>query len=110
MRYLTILLLFISTLSFSQEIYIPNAFTPNGDGINDYFGVYCTSVDSIEYFKMEVFNSNGELVFQTLDVNGKWQGGTEYFGTTKPFTYNIEYKVVDRIGPLKRKGFVVILR
>ena len=110
MRYLTILFLFISTLSFSQQIYIPNAFTPNNDGVNDYFCVYCTSKDSIEYFKMDVYNSNGELVFKTIDINEKWQGGDEYYGNSKPFTYYIEYKTIGEITPLKRRGFVVIIR
>ena len=109
MRYLTILFLLISTLSFSQNIYIPNAFTPDGDGLNDYFGVFCTDKDSIDYFKMDIYNSNGELVFQTFDINGKWQGGVEYFGNTKPFIYYIEYRNLNRFIE-KRKGFIIILR
>jgi gliding motility-associated-like protein len=110
MRYLTILFLLISTLSFSQEIYIPNAFTPDGDGLNDYFGVFCTEKDSIDYFRMEIYNSNGELVFQTLDINGKWQGGVEYFGNTKPFVYYIEYKCSTKPIVERKKGFIIILR
>lgn len=109
MRYLTILFLLISTLSFSQNIYIPNAFTPDGDGLNDYFGVFCTNKDSIDYFKMDIYNSNGELVFQTFEINGKWQGGVEYFGNTKPFIYYIEYRNLNKFIE-KRKGFIIILR
>ncbi len=109
MRYITILFLLISTLSFSQNIYIPNAFTPDGDGLNDYFGVFCTNKDSIDYFKMDIYNSNGELVFQTFEINGKWQGGVEYFGNTKPFIYYIEYRNLNKFIE-KRKGFIIILR
>jgi hypothetical protein len=109
MRYLTILFLLISTLSFSQNIYIPNSFTPDGDGLNDYFGVFCTDKDSIDYFKMDIYNSNGELVFQTFDINGKWQGGVEYFGNTKPFIYCIEYRNLNKFIE-KRRGFIIILR
>jgi len=110
MRYLIVLLFLLFTqLSFSQEVYIPNAFTPDGDGLNDYFGVYCLEKDSIDYFKMEIYNSNGELVFQTIDINDKWQGGVQYFGSTKPFVYYIEYKNLNKFIE-KRKGFIIILR
>ena len=53
-----------------MTIYVPDAFTPNGDGVNDSFGV---SGENIWKFKMLVYNSWGELVFQTDDVNKRWE-------------------------------------
>ncbi|MCF6366062.1 MAG: PKD domain-containing protein [Bacteroidales bacterium] len=50
----------------------PNAFTPNGDGINDVFkpALY----RSVESFKMEIYNRWGELVFYTEDIETGWTG------------------------------------
>src|SRR6185436_14316027 len=44
------------------SIYIPNCFTPNGDGKNDLFQVYGFEVDQ---FSMNIFNRWGELVFHS---------------------------------------------
>jgi len=54
-----------------MTLYIPNAFTPNGDGLNDSFGV---SGANIYKFKMLVYNAWGELVFQTDNMNKRWDG------------------------------------
>jgi gliding motility-associated-like protein len=53
------------------SFYIPNSFTPNGDGLNDAFagkGAY------IKEYEMTVFNRWGNIMFQTDDVNGSWDG------------------------------------
>lgn len=55
----------------ASVIWFPNVFTPNQDGINDYFhpkgmGVYT--------FNMEIFNRWGERVFETNDINVGWDG------------------------------------
>lgn len=48
------------------RIWVPNAFTPNGDNINDVFHIYASEcVDRIE--KFQVFDRWGELVFEALD-------------------------------------------
>jgi gliding motility-associated-like protein len=53
------------------SIYIPNAFTPNGDGINDEFRALGVDVDQ---FRMEVFTRNGELIYQSNDMMKGWNG------------------------------------
>ncbi len=52
-------------------LYIPNAFTPNGDGINDVFRVYGTD---IENFSLVVYNRWGATVFSTTDITKGWDG------------------------------------
>ncbi len=54
-------------------IYIPNGFTPNGDGMNDVFYVYGNDIDP-ENYDLMIFNRWGELIFQTDDLNAGWDG------------------------------------
>lgn len=54
---------------------IPNVFTPNGDGINDYFFPRQLLSDGFVSFKMEIYNRWGELTFSTTNTNGRgWDG------------------------------------
>jgi len=54
-------------------IYIPNAFSPNGDGINDVFSPKGTGWNTDDYF-MAIFNRWGQMLFKTTDVNHAWNG------------------------------------
>lgn len=49
---------------------IPNIFTPNNDGINDYFVIE----DIIEDSELKVFNRWGKLVYERKDYNNRWKG------------------------------------
>jgi len=51
--------------------YVPNAFTPNDDAINDYFRPMVTGTRMYELF---VYDSFGKLVFNTTDVSAEWDG------------------------------------
>lgn len=54
------------------NLYMPNAFTPNQDGVNDLFRVkYPGFIDS---FSMTIYNRWGEIVFQTKDPAQGWDG------------------------------------
>jgi gliding motility-associated-like protein len=53
--------------------FLPNSFTPNGDGLNDSFFPVGDKV-SIENYSFKIFNRWGELVFSTNDFNEKWDG------------------------------------
>ncbi|MFH0893367.1 MAG: PKD domain-containing protein [Bacteroidota bacterium] len=54
-------------------IWVPNAFTPDGDGINDYFGPKGTNFDP-DHFEMYIYNRWGEQLFSTTNVNYCWDG------------------------------------
>ena len=74
-----------------EEFFIPSAFTPNGDGLNDLF--YINANFEPRNFELTIFNRNGERVFQTRDMNIGWDGKIR--GTTLPFgmyVYIIKYK------------------
>ena len=64
----------IFTIQTPSEFYVPNAFTPNGDGDND---VFLPKGYKIESLYMLIFNRWGELVFQSNDVNTGWDGKTK---------------------------------
>ncbi len=53
------------------HIQVPNAFSPDGDGVNDVFMVVH---DGIENFNMEIYNRWGELVYFTDDTDQPWRG------------------------------------
>jgi gliding motility-associated-like protein len=93
-----------------SEIYVPQGFTPNGDGQNDTFYPILVRTNKLNYFK--VFNRWGNLVFQTNDAtpaNG-WNG--KYNGTNQPAgTYTWIAEAVDADGNIiKRSGNVLLIR
>jgi len=90
------------------EIFVPNVFSPNGDGNNDELVIYGTKC--VKEFKLVIFDRWGEKVFETDDINAKWNGtynGKDMNGAT--FVYYIKglYKD-DR--PIDLKGNVTIVK
>lgn len=55
-----------------EQIYMANAFTPNGDGINDYFGPIGVDLES-KRFQFLIYNKWGELIFETMQPEVKWR-------------------------------------
>ena len=64
----------------SELVVIPNAFTPNGDGLNDTFIPIIKAVSS---FSMDIFNTWGERIYSTSDLESKGWDGT-YKGQELP--------------------------
>jgi gliding motility-associated-like protein len=54
-----------------STLYLPNAFTPDRDGSNDTFGAVGINV---EKYELKIFNRWGELLFESNDINHKWDG------------------------------------
>jgi len=54
------------------NIWIPNAFTPNGDGKNDAFNI--ESINKIKDFHLYIYNRWGQVIFETNDINKGWDG------------------------------------
>jgi len=65
------------------KVFVPSAFTPNGDGVNDVFRVGHITFQAVQEFR--VFNRWGEEVFHTIDPregwDGTWKGQPQEMGT-----------------------------
>jgi len=93
------------------DITVPNVFTPNGDQYNDYF--YAIG-EYTEQFHLMVFNRWGQLLFETNDMNEKWDGknnGTKcpqgtYFWVVDCRYYSLNGDFVDH----ELKGTVTLIR
>lgn len=73
---------------------LPNTFTPNGDGVNDYLQF---EVKGVSYFKIEVFNVKGELVFVSQETDFRWDG-MKMDGSPAPdgrYVYQVELRDED---------------
>ena len=95
----------------SCYIDIPNSFTPNGDGLNDYFFPRVLNAKNLSYFSMQIFNRWGQLLFETKKLDGAgWDG--KFNATQQPvgvYIYNIE-ATVDGKNIEKYQGNVSLLR
>ena len=57
-----------------MNVYIPNTFTPNGDGLNDTFGIHG---EAIREFSMQVYNRWGQVIFESAGIEDRWDGKHE---------------------------------
>ena len=88
--------------------FLPNAFTPNGDGLNDVFRAVAPGVQVTQYFR--IFNRWGKLLFETRDARKGWDG--TYIGVPQPSAVyvwvirglNISQQVIEL------KGTVTLIR
>lgn len=82
-------------------LFIPNAFTPNGDGVNDNFIVKHT-----EYFPflIQIFNRWGELIYESSNLDFKWDGS--YNGETVPS--GSYYYIIT--GTYQREGALTVIK
>lgn len=74
--------------------YIPNSFSPDGDQFNNVFKpVFESGYDPYD-FHMMVFNRYGEMVFESYDVNGAWDGtyGSRDLVQEGVYTWQIDFK------------------
>lgn len=89
-------------------VFIPTAFTPNGDGKNDFFKAIVHG--NLLSFKLEVFNRYGELVFRTSDILKEWDGlykGATF--STNTFVWQCVYQLEGN-QPVYQKGTVLLIR
>jgi len=65
------------------SFYVPNAFTPDGDGINDLFSPQGLGINSNNY-ELYIYDRWGKLQFTTDDVNTAWDGRSMHSGKECP--------------------------
>lgn len=88
--------------------YVPTAFSPNGDGLNEVFRPIPVGISVTEYFN--VYNRLGELVFSTNGWLKGWDG--KYKGKdASSGTYVWAIKGIDKYGkPVQMQGTVILVR
>jgi len=91
--------------------FLPNAFTPNSDELNDLFmgtGIY----EGLRSFQMTIWSRWGELIFQTNNPNEGWNGRKNNVGKQAPG--GVYVYVVNYVGPrgeaIELKGFATLLK
>lgn len=93
----------------SCAIAVPNAFTPNGDGKNDY--LYPLNAFSTTDLEFKVLNRFGQIIFETRDWTRKWDGTVD--GVAQPFgTYIWTLRYTDGLSGEKffLRGTSVLIR
>lgn len=98
----------LSTDDCSCNIYIPNAFSPNGDGLNDRFELQ--SRCRISQYELNVYNRWGQLLFKSSELTQSWDG--YYQGELLPvgeYVYHLYY-YREGLGPRQTKGAFRLLR
>ena len=93
----------------TPKVMLPNAFTPNGDGLNDCFGLPTMSGSAlaIEYF--EIFNRWGEIVWKADNNNSCWDGthkGQKMQGGYYPY----RIKAKGNCGEIIKNGWIILIR
>jgi len=93
-------------------IFIPTAFTPDGDGLNDLWGPVLSNIDEDNY-RLTVMDRWGEVVFQTRDPKKKWNGSLnngDYFAEPGVYIWLVETKEVGSLKEITQTGQVTLVR
>ena len=83
-------------------LYVPNSFTPNGDGVNDYF--FATGVGIIDY-EMWIMDRWGKQIFHSQEQTHQWDGS--YFGNDRSCQSDV-YEFIINVHDYKGKPHKVI--
>ena len=98
------------TIIPNYDLFIPNAFTPDNNGANDFFEFYGNK-KGIQYLEVMIFNRIGEKVFESNDIDFKWDG--TYKGVLQQpgvYVYTINTVFIDGERKEIYKGGVTLIR
>lgn len=99
----------------NYPLYAPNVFSPNDDGINDYFTIFSNTNAAVSIQKLQIFDRWGKLLFEKLDFplneefegwDGYWNGKLAGAGV---YVYLAEVTFIDNVVVLEA-GSVAVIR
>ena len=98
----------VTVFELDADMYVPTAFTPNSDGVNDIIKPILLGMRKLNYFK--IFNRYGELVFETREIgkgwNGIYKGKPQNMSSFVWIAEGITFKNETR----QKKGNVILIR
>lgn len=87
------------------NLYVPNSFTPNSDGLNDVF--MPVSYGAIDAYTLTIYNRWDNLVFITNDINEGWDGTFDNkLQTNDVYVYKISFSYTSHFGGRKKEELV----
>jgi gliding motility-associated-like protein len=92
-----------------ESIHVPSAFTPNNDGVNDFFKPLTKGL--LTDYKFTIYNRWGEKIFETTRHNEGWSG--KFKNSLQPsgnYTWILKYKKVSDIYIQTKKGNFILIR
>ncbi|MAU75784.1 MAG: hypothetical protein CL831_02795 [Crocinitomicaceae bacterium] len=93
----------------SVILYVPNAFTPNNDGLNDAFEIIGRQIES---FELVIYNRWGDVVYSTTSLEDSWMGninGGDYFAPDGMYHWVMKVQGYD-VDAEELRGVVSLLR
>lgn len=92
-------------------IYLPNAFTPDGNVNNEFFGPVGFELEKLSSFNMQIINNWGEVIFESNDIGNYWNGNTKDNKPAMVDTYTWSIRIEDELGKKYHKfGSVDLIR
>jgi gliding motility-associated-like protein len=99
----------VHLFKLDPSFYVPTAFTPNGDGTNDFFRPKAIGMKSLDIFR--IYNRWGQLLFSSTDIEGRGWDGTFKGKGQEPATYVWYAQGTDYLNvKVNKKGYVVLIR
>ena len=90
------------------DVYVPNAFTPNKDGLNDYLHPICIGIKQLNYFK--IFDRWGNTVFESRSQTSKWDATLKGIDVPNGNYVWIAEAITFDGTLIQRKGSVMVIR
>ena len=103
----------IALTDCAPDTYVPNAFSPNRDGVNDTFAPFINSPYPIQNFSLLIFDRWGTKLFETHQLGAGWEGkahGRELGTGVYVWTMQYELLVQDEVQRITDRGEVVLMR
>ena len=102
----------VITLQSQLLLYVPNAFTPDGDGVNEVFKPVISGVFPDQYL-FRVWDRWGNIMFSTTDPNEAWTGNNErgeYYAQNDVYHWEVQVISIETGEEVTQVGTVSLLR
>jgi gliding motility-associated-like protein len=101
----------VIVIEHDPVVFIPNAFTPDGDGLNNEFTAVFPENMKLASYELSIYDRWGELVFYSQDPKQGWDASLAgYDAPDGVYSYLVKYKELGYVNKFQITGSVVVIR